>query len=881
MMRKDKKDDEDGSKMHLFSNLDKTSVLQEARVFNETPVNPRKCTHILTRILYLISQGESLGRTEATEAFFAMTKLFQSKDVVLRRLVYLAIKELSSIADDVIIVTSSLTKDMTGKEDNYRAPAIRALCRIIDSSMIQSVERYMKQAIVDKAPAVSSAAVVSAYHMAVNGTANDVVKRWVSEAQSAVSSDNVMVQYHALGMLYHIKRADKLAVAKLLVTLTRGGLRSPHAYCFLIRVAFKQIEEDQDDNGTCFDFIESCLRHKSEMVVYEAARAIVNCKLTTQRELSPAVSVLQLFLSSPKPSLRFAAVRTLNQVAMKHPGTVTACNLDLENLITDSNRSIATLAITTLLKTGSESSVDRLIKQITQFVNEISDEFKIVVVKDIRELCIKFQSKYTVFMDFLSSLLREEGGLDYKTAIVDTIINIIEEIEASKDIGLANLCEFIEDCEHTSLAVRILHLLGEEGPRASNPSKYIRFVYNRVILESATIRAAAVTTLARFGALCEDLKPNILVLLGRICLDSDDEVRDRASFYRAVLEQDEKSLNTEYILQGMQVSLSGLERALHNYTLGPCDAPFDMRTVPIDTAPAEKKGGEEGGSSLPSSAQKKERPTATRQEIFAERLSKLPLVSTFGPVFKSSQSVELTEAETEYGVSCVKHVFKDHLVLQFDCVNTLNDQLLENVSIEFEMPSGYSLMTTIPCERLPHKEPGVCYSILSTPAEESGEGLETTIAPLMKFTVKDCDPDTGEPDSEEGYEDEYQLEDLDVAFGDFMQRVNKTNFRNAWEELGEANELEDTYELTAIKSLPEAIKQILQHLGMQPCERSDKVPDGKSSHQLLMSGVFRGGFEVLAIAKLVLPSPEEGVTMQLTVRSENPDVSELVTQVIG
>ena len=57
MMRKDKKDDEDGSRMHAFSNLDKTSVLQEARVFNETPVNPRKCTHILTRILYMIYQG--------------------------------------------------------------------------------------------------------------------------------------------------------------------------------------------------------------------------------------------------------------------------------------------------------------------------------------------------------------------------------------------------------------------------------------------------------------------------------------------------------------------------------------------------------------------------------------------------------------------------------------------------------------------------------------------------------------------------------------------------------------------------------------------------------------------------------------------------------
>ena len=64
-----------------------------------------------------------------------MTKLFQSQDLTLRRLVYLAIKEMSKIADDVIIVTSSLTKDMTGKEDQYRASAIRALTTITDVSV--------------------------------------------------------------------------------------------------------------------------------------------------------------------------------------------------------------------------------------------------------------------------------------------------------------------------------------------------------------------------------------------------------------------------------------------------------------------------------------------------------------------------------------------------------------------------------------------------------------------------------------------------------------------------------------------------------------------------------------------------------------------------
>jgi coatomer protein complex subunit gamma len=65
------------------------------------------------------------------------------------------------------------------------------------------------------------------------------------------------------------------------------------------------------------------------------------------------VTVLQLFLSSSKPVLRFAAVRTLNRVAMTHPMAVTNCNIDMESLISDANRSIATLAITTLLKTGA------------------------------------------------------------------------------------------------------------------------------------------------------------------------------------------------------------------------------------------------------------------------------------------------------------------------------------------------------------------------------------------------------------------------------------------------------------------------------------------------------------------------------------------------
>ncbi len=51
---------------------------------------------------------------------------------MLRRIVYSSIEEMVIVASDVIIVTSSLTKDMTGKQDLHRGPAIRALCKITD-----------------------------------------------------------------------------------------------------------------------------------------------------------------------------------------------------------------------------------------------------------------------------------------------------------------------------------------------------------------------------------------------------------------------------------------------------------------------------------------------------------------------------------------------------------------------------------------------------------------------------------------------------------------------------------------------------------------------------------------------------------------------------
>merc|ERR1711874_713896 len=183
---------------------------------------------------------------------------------------------------------------------------------------------------------------------------------------------------------------------------------------------------------------------------------------------------------------------------------------------------------------------------------------------------------------------------------------------------------------------------------------------------------------------------------------------------------------------------------------------------------------------------------------------------------------------------------------------------------------------TIPCPMLEYNSgTWALYSVLTVP-EDLTECVTSTTAAL-KFTVKDCDPATGEPDSDEGYDDEYQLEDLDISVADYVQRVMKGNFGAAWEELGEENELEDEYSLP-FKTLDETVKNIVMYLGLQPCERSDRVPEGKNSHTLLLSGLFKGGVGVLVRAKLAL---SDTVAMQLTVRAEDPQVAEIMTTAVA
>lgn len=140
--------------------------------------------------------------------------------------------------------------------------------------------------------------------------------------------------------------------------------------------------------------------------------------------------------------------------------------------------------------------------------------------------------KAGVLLKFLADCLKDDANILFRESVVDTIIEICP---SQREQSLLILSEHIEDCMQAQIQTKILNFLAIEGPKAKNPASYIRFIYNRINLEKAVIRASAVTALASFAFHVESLKASIILLLQKCLYDSDDEVRERANFYYNVL----------------------------------------------------------------------------------------------------------------------------------------------------------------------------------------------------------------------------------------------------------------------------------------------------------------------------------------------------------
>lgn len=245
---------------------------------------------------------------------------------------------------------------------------------------------------------------------------------------------------------------------------------------------------------------------------------------------------------------------------------------------------------------------------------------------------------------------------------------------------------------------------------------------------------------------------------------------------------------------------------------------FDMSSVPVvshEQALAEERTKKLTSATptlkAPSTGPKKQQANGTADKAaaavaaaqkHAQALLQIPELKAHGPLLSSSQSVELTESETEYVVTAIKHIYKDHIVIQYDLKNTLAHTILEDISIAAtpsEDDTSLEEEFIVPVAKLGTDELGTVFVSFRKVGDSSYPVTSFTNA--LKFTSKEIDPSSGETD-ETGYEDEYQVEDLELVGSDYVQPAFAGSFDHVWETTGaNGEEAEETLQLSAAGSI--------------------------------------------------------------------------------
>merc|ERR1712038_1513173 len=190
---------------------------------------------------------------------------------------------------------------------------------------------------------------------------------------------------------------------------------------------------------------------------------------------------------------------------------------------------------------------------------------------------------------------------------------------------------------------------------------------------------------------------------------------------------------------------------------------------------------------------------------------------------------------------CIKHIMDEYVILQFKVENTIDDQRLTNVSVALENNGGdtdelYEITGEIPAESIKFGETASSFTVLKRNVDQPMEA--TTWNCTLHFGIVQVDPVTGE-DASDAFEEEYALEDFEITTSDFMAKISVPDFRNAWDTMGNTNEVVEKFALSH-KKIEDALDAVLKYLGMQTCDGTGKAKPGKS-HMLHLSGIFVGG----------------------------------------
>lgn len=255
---------------------------------------------------------------------------------------------------------------------------------------------------------------------------------------------------------------------------------------------------------------------------------------------------------------------------------------------------------------------------------------------------------------------------------------------------------------------KILDKLKNYVERIENPSRYLRYILNRLHLDDSAIRAASISCLGEMALKVESLQEEVSSILTSFVNDLDGEVRERAFYYSKILNGDgefqEMHTNKCFDI----VDLNSIQQLINGKLDGLLDDVDiqDLVQIPknLGTSRAtnlisktEKDIGEdkqtvdqEDGTVAQAALEMGDAFDKEMFDFFAED----DLFEDLEDLKISTQYVDLVEKDSEYYTKVRKHVFENFVVLEYKVLN--NDDEHVSPTIYSNLQKSVSLMSRSP-----------------------------------------------------------------------------------------------------------------------------------------------------------------------------------------
>jgi coatomer subunit gamma len=254
-----------------------------------------------------------------------------------------------------------------------------------------------------------------------------------------------------------------------------------------------------------------------------------------------------------------------------------------------------------------------------------------------------------------------------------------------------------------------------------------------------------------------------------------------------------------------------------------------------------------------------------------ELLNNIPQLKALGKPFKVTPKVQLTDIDSDYIVECIKYVYKKNIVFQFDCVNKVDDRLLENVGVNLDFKfDGIEEDFQAKASSIPFNSTGTIFVCCDRTDDSFAVGK---VFVELTFNYKVVDPSTGEVVDDEEIADEYLVEKLELNISDYSRNTTVEDFKEKWTEMGEENDTSGSLTIKA-SSLQDSVDKFIDAMDLNAL--NDTVVS-KKTHGLFFSGEYSNLSEnVVALVSVKFAEKDGKFGSTISVRSPSKELRQII-----